>query len=99
MKTLYLFNKGLSIDKIAAQRSIKESTVWAHLAKLIEYNKLSIFRVIPKEKANDIRDNICFANDSLKSIKQKINDDSITYDDIACVLSWVKSRQRNKKKF
>ena len=40
-KTLQLFKKGMKIPEIAKHREIKESTVWQHLANLIEHNHLT----------------------------------------------------------
>ncbi len=37
-KTLYLFKKGINIKEIAEARNLKESTIWAHIAKLIQYD-------------------------------------------------------------
>jgi len=95
-KTLYMFKKGLSVEEIAAARGIKESTVWEHLAKLVEYNQLSLFKVLPKDKISRILPKILSENDRLTDIKTRINDPSITFDEINCVLASVKCR--NKKK-
>ena len=95
-KTLQLLKKGLNIQKIAQQRSIKESTVWNHFANLIEYNQLSVWRMLPKTKILKILPNIYSPEDKLKDIKERIKDDSINYDEINCVLASVK--YENKKK-
>ncbi len=95
-KTLQLLKKGLSIEKIAQQRKIKESTVWQHIANLIEYNQINIWRVLPKNKIHRILSNIHSENDKLKEIKERIKDNSITFDEISGVLASVK--YENKKK-
>src|SRR3989344_5208603 len=95
-KTLQMLKKGLSIKQIAQQRGIKESTVWSHLANLIEYNQISIWRIIPKNKIITILNNIKDENEKLKDIKERIKDESITYNEINCVLASVK--YENKKK-
>ncbi len=41
-KTLQLLKKGLTIKQISEQREIKISTVWNHIANLIEYNQINI---------------------------------------------------------
>jgi len=93
-KTLQLYKKGLSIKEIAEQRNIKESTVWEHFSMLIEYNQLSVWKVLPNEKIIRILANIIWVNDKLKEIKQRINNDSITFDEINCVLAHYKNRNR-----
>ena len=95
-KTLQLFKNGLSVKDIAERRNIKESTVWGHLAKLIEYNQLSVWEVLPKEKILSILPRIIGENDKLKDVKQRINDDSVIFDEIACVLAFIKNRDRKK---
>jgi len=93
-KTLQLYKKGLSVKEIAEQRNIKESTVWEHFAMLIEYNQLSVWKVLPNEKIIRILANISWVNDKLKEIKQRINNDSITFDEINCVLAHYKNKNR-----
>jgi len=97
-KTLQLYKKGLNIREIAYARNIKESTVWEHLAKLIEYNQLSVWKVLPREKICSILANIYSNSDRLKAINNRINDNSITFDEIACVLAFVKNKDRKKLK-
>jgi len=91
-KTLQLFKSGLSIKEIAEIRNIKESTVLEHLAKLIEYNQLSVWKVLPKEKIIKTLTLIKNKNDRLKDIKEKLNDPSISFNDINCVLAHFKKK-------
>src|SRR3989344_4970974 len=95
-KTLYLFKKGLSIKEIAEKREIKEGTVWEHFAKLIEYNQLNVFQTLPKNKVFKIIHNIKNKDDKLKEIKERLNDDKISYDEINCVLAMVKLKSKRK---
>ena len=95
-KTLFLFKRGLSIKEIAVNRGIKESTVWNHLSQLIEHNKLSLWKVLPKDKISQILPKIKSPNDKLKEIKDKIKDDSITFDEINCVLAFVRSKDKKR---
>jgi len=95
-KTLYLYMKGFNIKKIAEHRIIKESTVWKHLEKLIEHNKTSVWKILSKDKIIAIQQKIYSENDTLKEIKQRLNNNQITYDEISCVLADIKSK--NKKK-
>ena len=93
-KTLDLFKKGLNVREISEIRNIKESTVWEHFSKLIEYNQMSVFDILPKNKVYKISQKIKSKNDKLKEIKQRLNDDNITYDEINCVLAMVKSKRK-----
>lgn len=95
-KTLQLLKKGLTIKQIAEQRQIKESTVWEHIAKLIEYGQLNVWKLLPKDKILKISYKIHSQDDKLKDIKQRLNDNSISFDEINCVLASIK--HENKKK-
>lgn len=97
-KTLHLFKKGLSMKEIAEVRSIKESTVWEHLAKLIEYNQLSLHKVLPKNKIAKILPGILSENERLTDIKARINDNSLTFNEVNCVLAYCKCKARCKSK-
>ncbi len=91
-KTLFLYRKGFSIKEIAKKRLIKESTVWAHLANLIEHNQLFILEVLSKSKFFKIIYKVYSKKDKLRNIKKRLKDNSITYDEIACVLANIKSK-------
>ena len=95
-KTLQLYNEGKSVPQIAEEREIKVSTVWEHLKNLIEYNQLSVWKVFSKEKVRTILLCIHSETDTLKDIKLRIKDASITYDEISCVLAYVQSKNRVK---
>jgi|TARA_B100001971_G_C18222324_1_gene558026 retron-type reverse transcriptase len=95
-KTLFLFCNGLSVKDIANKRNMKESTIWEHYANLIEHNQISIWQVLPKSKIYKILYRIYSKKDRLKDIKNRLKDNSITYDEINCVLSGVKSRKKEK---
>ena len=92
-RTLFLFKNGWSIKEIAQKRIIKESTVWKHLINLIEHNQLSLLRILSKYKIYKIVSNVKSKKDTLKIIKNRIKDNSITYDEIACVLATIKKRR------
>ncbi len=98
-KTLFNYKNGLNIKEIAIKQGIKESTVWGHLINLIEHRQLSVWQVLPSDKANKIFKKIYSHKERLKDIKRRIKDDSITYDEIACVMASIKSKKRwNKNK-
>ncbi len=98
-KTLQLLKKRVSIKDIALGRNIKESTVWEHIAQLIEFNQLSVYEIISRQRADKIRCCIRNENDKLKEIIQKINDKSVTFNEINCVLASVKAKHRKKSTF
>jgi aspartate carbamoyltransferase regulatory subunit len=84
----------LNVKEISWLRNIKEGTVWEHFSKLIEYNQLSVFDVLPKDKIYKIANNIKSKDDKLKDIKQRLNDDKITYNEVNCVLAMVKLKNK-----
>ncbi len=99
-KTLHLYKEGMSVREIAHQRAIRESTVWEHFAKLVEYNQLSLWKLLPREKISRILARINSPNDRLKEIKERINDVAITFDEINCVLAFVKKKgKKNNLRF
>jgi len=96
-KTLLHFSKGMNPKEISFREGIKEGTVWGHLANLIEHRQLSIWEVIPSDKARRIFNKIYSRKERLRDIKKRIRDDSITYDEIACVMASIKSKTKYKK--
>ena len=99
-KTMFLFRKGLSIKDIAVRQGIKESTVWSHFANLIEHKQLSVWNIISREKIYKILSKIYSRKDRLKDIKKRINDPTITYDEIDCVMASIRAKKKtyyNKK--
>ncbi|MBU0466935.1 MAG: helix-turn-helix domain-containing protein [Nanoarchaeota archaeon] len=89
-KTLFLFNKNLSIQGIAKERQIKESTVWQHLAELIKFKQIPLRSVVSDKKIRRILSKVYSKKDKLKEIKRRLKDDSISYDEIYCVLASIK---------
>ncbi len=96
-KTLYLYKKGLSVEEIAQQRAVKEGTIWEHLIELIEHGHLPVWNVLPKRKIVKILPKIKGNKDLLKNIKIRISDTSVSYNEIACVLAYVKFKNRIRK--
>ncbi len=95
-KTHQLFKKGLNIQQIAKQRNIKEGTVWQHLATLIEFHQIKLKEIISNNKIKIILKNIKSPNDKLKTIKERIKDNNITYNEINCVLANIKGKHKKK---
>ncbi len=84
-KTKQLFNQGLSTKEIAIKRDLKESTVHKHLLNLIAHHQIKLNDVLPSWKIKLILKHISSPTNSLKVIHQRINKETITYDDIAFV--------------
>jgi hypothetical protein len=96
VKTLQLIKKGMTARQIAEARGIKEGTVWDHAASLIETHQLQLKSVITNDKIKKILRNIKSPNDKLKEVKERVNDDSISYNEINCVLANVKGKHKKK---
>jgi len=95
-KILQLVKKGLSVKQIAEARDIKEGTVWGHIANLVEHHQLQLKAILPNHKIKKILANIKSPNDKLKEIKERINDDSISYNEINCVLANMSEKYKKK---
>jgi len=96
-KTLFNYKRGFKIKEIALKQGIKESTVWGHLINLIGHKQLSVWQVLPREKIYKILNKIYSHKERIKTIKKRLKDDKITYDDIACVIASIKSKRGWKK--
>lgn len=94
-KTLFMFCKGMKIKEIASERNVKEQTIWKHLINLIGHRQILVSQVVSPKKIKLIVGKIKQKNDGLKSIKSRLKNPNISYDEIACVLSSIKSK--NKK--
>ncbi|MFH1650171.1 MAG: reverse transcriptase domain-containing protein [Candidatus Woesearchaeota archaeon] len=96
-KTLLLLKRGLSVEEIAKQRNIQKGTVWSHFAQLIEHDQLHLSQIMSKEKIKTIRESITSPRDPSKEIRAHIPDNTITYDEIACVLEKIKTKSTEKE--
>ena len=94
-KTFFLFSKGMNINQISKKRLIKKGTVWKHLENLIEYKQILVSQVLSNKKIKIIMNKIYNKKDKLKEIKRRLKNSDISYDEIACVLASIKSK--NKK--
>lgn len=97
-KTVQLLKKGYTIQQIAKHRRVKEGTVWGHAVKGIASNNLLVYQVLSRERVLDILFHIHSLTDTLKAIKDRISDQTITYNEIACVLAYYRVRNRKCKK-
>lgn len=97
-KTLLHYKNGLNISEIAKKEGIKETTVWAHLANLVEHRRLSIWQVLSSDKARAIFNKIYSPKERLRDIKKRFKKDAVAYDEIACVMASIKSKRIKKKR-
>lgn len=63
-ETLILYQQGISIDQIAQQRNVQETTIYTHLADAIEVGLLTVREVVDLE--DDEYDEIVFTIESLE---------------------------------
>ena len=94
-KTLLMFCRGMKIKDLAKKREIKEGTVWKHLINLIEHKQILVSQILPNKKIKLIVNKIYNKKDGLKAIKRRLKSHNISYDEIACVVASIKSK--NKK--
>jgi len=52
---------------------------------------------LPRKKIYKILSKIYSYKERLRDIKKRLKDDSITYDEIACVMASIKSKRKFKK--
>ncbi|MBN2421275.1 helix-turn-helix domain-containing protein [Candidatus Woesearchaeota archaeon] len=95
-KTLQLIKKGFNVKKIAETRGIKESTVWDHVANLVQHHQLPLKRVMKPDKIRKILNSIKSPEDKLRDIKTRLGDESISYNEIQVVLANVKGKHAKK---
>jgi len=93
LDTLELYNNGLSIDKIAEQRGLKESTISAHLGYLIEKGLIkNIDKLVAPKQQNIIIKAIKKAGrEKLTPIKEELGDKA-SWDEIRYVVAKMKAK-------
>ncbi|MDY7036555.1 MAG: helix-turn-helix domain-containing protein [Thermodesulfobacteriota bacterium] len=88
--SLDMFNKGLTIARIAQERGLVRSTIEGHLAFYVEKGELDISRLLSPEKQQAILKELTVDhNHSLKEIKEAMGDD-YSYGEIKMVLAYQK---------
>jgi hypothetical protein len=82
-----MFNKGLTIDRIAKERGLVASTIQGHLCFFVENGELDINRLLSPEKQGVIEAALAHTPDnSLKAVKNELGD-NYTYDDIRLMMA------------
>lgn len=95
MKTLQLYQQGLTIPEIAQERGFAVSTIITHISELIELNQsIDIDKfVLSKKKEVIIKTIEEMGEQPLKTLKEKLGD-NYSYDEIKLVKAWYQ-RQKN----
>ncbi|MFQ6014061.1 MAG: RecQ family ATP-dependent DNA helicase [Anaerolineae bacterium] len=88
-----LFRRGLSPTQIAQERGLKDSTIYNHLAQLIEAGQIEVDDVVPSEVQAQIRAVIAQVGvEALSPIKERLPE-GISYEQIRCVVAGLKRDQ------
>jgi len=95
--TVQMLAQGLTPAEIAAQRGLKESTIYGHLARLIGNGVVPLSAVVPEAVVARVRAAIAQVGNvsALTSIKACLPDD-ISYGQIRCVVEAWRREQRSK---
>ncbi|MBL0712376.1 MAG: helix-turn-helix domain-containing protein [Desulfosarcina sp.] len=90
-----LFNKGVTIARIAEQRGLVKSTIEGHLTFFVEKGKLDIDKLLSPEKQQAIAKKLAATrNNSLSEIKNDLGDD-YSYGEINMMLAHQKQLTSN----
>jgi len=85
-----MFQSGLNVTQIAAERGLVSSTIERHLTYFVQAGTLEIGKLLPSEKQQAITQKLTEMKDSsLKELKIALGDD-YTYDEIKLVLACLK---------
>jgi ATP-dependent DNA helicase RecQ len=92
--TAQLLSEGLSVEEIAAQRSLSPQTIYSHSAKLIEAGRIAVERIVPE----DLRQKIETAIRKVGSVEylypiKILLPDEVDYNIIRCVVEDWKKKQ------
>ncbi|MBM3242889.1 RecQ family ATP-dependent DNA helicase [Candidatus Poribacteria bacterium] len=93
-KTYELFQNGLSPEQIAIERKLADSTVYAHLAKLIKRGDVSVDDVISAIVRQQIENAIAQAGTEYITSVKELLPDEISYGQIRCVIE-ARLRERS----
>ena len=52
--TLQLWKEGKTVAEIAKERTLSQATIYSHIAKCIEQDKIAITEVLPEETINEL---------------------------------------------
>jgi hypothetical protein len=88
--SLDMFNKGLTIARIAQERGLVQSTIEGHLTFFVEKGKININKLLSPEKQQAIEKELATDhNNSLSEVKNALGDD-YSYGEIKMMLAYQK---------
>jgi ATP-dependent DNA helicase RecQ len=95
MKTLQLYQQGLSVEEVAQKRELTISTIMGHLSELIELNQpIEIDRlVIPVKQEIILKAMEKLEDKSLKILRENLGE-NYSYDEIKLVRAWKRRKEQ-----
>ncbi|MBW2596461.1 MAG: helix-turn-helix domain-containing protein [Deltaproteobacteria bacterium] len=91
-RSLDMFNKGLTVDRIAQERGLVQSTIEGHLAFFVEKGELDIDKLLSPEKQQAIEKELAVDhNNSLSEVKNVLGAD-YSYGEIKMMLAYRKHK-------
>ncbi len=82
-KTFEFIQNGYTITQIAQERKLSIPTVYGHVAKLIEDEKIAVESYIEHDRLKYLRENIKGDTETeLKVLKAQLDDESITFEEL-----------------
>ncbi len=99
METLDMLNKGLTVEEIALSRQLSTTTIYSHLAAIIEKGiKLDVFRFISLEELQKVADarKVIVQTTTLKEYFDFFNGE-VPYGTIRMALAELKRREKEEE--
>jgi len=100
--TLQLWKEGKTVTEIAKERTLSQATIYSHIAKCIEQDKITITEVLPEKTINEL--NTIFKENeeltTLKSLYEK-TEERYSWDELRLFRAHIlkkKNKKRKKKK-
>ncbi|MBW2630944.1 MAG: helix-turn-helix domain-containing protein [Deltaproteobacteria bacterium] len=96
--SLGMFNKGLTVARIAQERGLVQSTIEGHLTFFVGKGELDIDKLLSPEKQQAIEKELAVDhNNSLSEVKNALGND-YSYGEIKMMLACQKQKQKQKQK-
>ena len=88
-----LFKQGKSIDEIARERGLVESTILGHLCKFIETGEIDAAKIIDTDKIKEILKAYVAGHEKSSELKAVLSDD-YSYGEIKVALAHIRSLKK-----
>ena len=82
-----MFDKGMTVEAIAKERGLAVSTIYGHLARLVEQGALDASQVVAEDKYNEILDYFESTFDPNMAVAKEVLGDDYQYGEIKAVLA------------